>query len=97
MNFITKQSKQEVRNKSLRKRVDKYDVLYTYIKELALGKTGVPVAQWVKRWPADLVVPGSSTNSGKDLFCCKQGYIAYTLSLSPTNPPDMTEIPLKRM
>ena len=29
---------------------------------------GAPVAHWVKRWPADLAVLGSSTYSGGDLY-----------------------------
>ena len=56
-----------------------------------------PVAQQVKQWPADLVVPGLRPTQGGNLFNCKWGFIAHSLSLSPTHHPDMTEILLKRM
>ena len=56
-----------------------------------------PVAQWVKPWPADLVVVGSSPAGGGDLFNCNRGSIAHSLSISSTHHPDLTEILLKRM
>ena len=37
---------------------------------------GAPVAQWVKRWPADLVVPGSSPAYDEDLSSRKRGSTA---------------------
>ena len=37
---------------------------------------GAPVAQWVKRWPADLAVPGSSPAWGEDLSGRKRGSTA---------------------
>ena len=57
---------------------------------------GAPVAQWVKRWPTDLAVVSSSPARGEDLFSCKRGSIAHSLSLSSAHRPDMTEILLKR-
>ena len=56
--------------------------LYSYV--------GAPVIQWVKGWSADLAAPGSSTAWGGELFTRKWGFIAHSLSLSPTH--DMTEI-----
>ena len=50
----------------------------------------------VKCWPADLVVP-SSIPAGGNVLNHKQGFIAYSLWLSPSHHPDMTEIPKKRM
>ena len=50
------------------------------------------VAQWVKRWPTDLAVMSSIPAGGEDLYNCKRGSIAYSLSLSPAYRPDMTEI-----
>ena len=55
-----------------------------------------PVAQWLNRWPADLVVPGSSHAWGGDLFNRKRGSIAHSFPLYFTDRPDMTEILLKR-
>ena len=36
-------------------------------------KRGAPVAQWVKRWPADLAVPSSSPACGEDFSRRKRG------------------------
>ena len=66
-----------------------YIVLYT--------RKGVPEAQWVKPWPADLVVVGSSPAGGRDLFNGNRGSIAHSLSLLSTHHPDLTEILLKKM
>ena len=60
------------------------------------GRGGALVAQWVKRWPTDLVVVSSSPARGEDLFNRKRGSIAHSLSLSSAHRPDMTEILLKR-
>ena len=57
---------------------------------------GAPVAQWVQRWPTDLVVMSSSPALGEDLFSRERGSIAHSLSLLSTHRPDMTEILLKR-
>ena len=42
---------------------------------------GAPVAQWVKHWPTDLVVPGSSPALTGNLSNHKQGSIAHNPSL----------------
>ena len=42
--------------------------------------------QYVKRWPADLAVWGSSPTGGGDHFNHR---LATSLSLSPTQRPDM--------
>ena len=34
--------------------------------------TGAWVAQWAKRWPADLAVSGSSPAGGENLLSCKR-------------------------
>ena len=57
-------------------------------------ESGAPVAQWIKRWPTDLAVPGSIPTRG--FLDRKRGSIAHSLSLSSAHRPDMTEIPLKR-
>ena len=57
---------------------------------------GAPEAQWVKRWPTDLAVKGSSPVRGEDLINRKRGFIAHSLSLSAAYRPGMTEILLKR-
>ena len=49
---------------------------------------GAPVAQWVKRWPADLAVPILRRN----LLNRKRDPIAHSLSLSSAHRPVMTEI-----
>ena len=54
-------------------------------------KRGASVAQWVERWPADLSVTGSILAGGGNLYNRLQGSIAYSLSLSPSHRPDMTE------
>ena len=46
-----------------------------------------PVAQWVKRWPTDLAVPSLKSPAQGKIFS-----IAHSLSLSPVDCPDMTEI-----
>ena len=56
---------------------------------------GVPVAQWVKCWPTDLVVPGFEFHSRQNLLNPKLGSIAHRLPQSSAHPPDMTEILLK--
>ena len=56
---------------------------------------GASVAQRVKRWPADLSVPGLSPASGLDFFNRKRDSVAHGLSLSLTHRPDMTKILLK--
>ena len=55
---------------------------------------GSPVAQWVKRWPTDLAVPGWSLARG-GFFSTVTGSIAHRLSLSFAHRPDMTKILLK--
>ena len=50
-----------------------------------------------KRWPTDLAVPGSSPTGGGNRFNCERSFIGYSLSLSNSHHPDMTEILLKRM
>ena len=44
--------------------------------------SGAPVAQWVKRWPTDLAVLGSSPALSGDLFNRKPGATAHSLALS---------------
>ena len=55
-----------------------------------------PVTQWVKRWPTDLVVPGSIPALGGDLFNRKRDSIAHSLSLSSVHRPDMTDTLFER-
>ena len=50
-----------------------------------------------KRWPTDLAVPGSSPTGGGNRFNCERSSIGYSLSLSNSHHPDMTNILLKRM
>ena len=50
----------------------------------------------MKRWPADLPVPGSGSTGGRYLFNHKRGAIALSLSLLSTHYLDMTEILLRR-
>ena len=57
---------------------------------------GAPVAQWVKRWPADLAVPRSIPALGENLPSCKRSSVAHSLSLLSYHRPDITEILLKR-
>ena len=48
--------------------MEKYDFLKPTIHSQMIEFTvmrGAPVAKWVKRWPTDLAVPGSSTSRGK--------------------------------
>ena len=59
-------------------------------------RCGAPVAQLVKHWPTNLVVPGLSTAWGGNLSNLKQGSIAHSISLSPKQCHDMTGILLKR-
>ena len=42
-----------------------------------------PVAQWIKRWPTDLAVPGSSPAWGGNLSNRKRGSMEHILSLLP--------------
>ena len=63
----------------------------TYAKSADKVQKKAEVAQWVKPWPADLMVL-----RGENLFNHKQSYIAYSLSLSLSHCSDMTEILLKR-
>ena len=46
-----------------------------------LPERGVPVARWCKRWPADLVVPDSSTAWGRDIFDGKRDSTAHSHSI----------------
>ena len=57
--------------------------------------TGAPVAQWVKRWPADLAVPSSRPALG-EIFSSVNVFHCTQHSLSTPYHPNMTEIPLKR-
>ena len=57
---------------------------------------GAPVAQYVKRWSAYLEDAGWRPVRGRDLFNRRQGFFADSLSLTPTNLPNMTKILLKR-
>ena len=45
---------------------------------------GAPVAQWVKRWPADLAVPSLTPNQDK-LFSPVNGVRLHSLSLSTSH------------
>ena len=54
------------------------------------------VTQSVKRWSADLAVPGSISASGGVLFNHERCSIAHSLSLSHAHLPVMTEILLNR-
>lgn len=53
--------------------------------------------QKVKCWLTDLAVLGSSPAQGENLSDYKRGSIAYSFSLPPYHPPNMTEILLKSM
>ena len=71
-------------------------VLLLWRKEFApkrassfLEELGVPVAQWVKRWPTDLALEAKSSHR-------KRGSIAHSISLSSAHCPDMTEILVDR-
>ena len=50
-----------------------------------------PVGQWDKRWPANLAVADSIPG-----FNSKRGFIAHSLSLSPSHRPDTVEKERKR-
>ena len=51
------------------------------------------MAQWeLKGWPTDLMVWDSIPADGRNLFNCKLGSIAQSLSLSYSHHPDKTEI-----
>ena len=79
---------------------DKLDIRYhIYVITLLsdTGFQGAPVAQWVKRWPTDLAVPGSIPALGEKLSNCKWDSLAHSLSLSSYHCTDITEILLKRM
>ena len=58
---------------------------------------GAPVVQWVKQWPADLVVLGWIPAGGRHLFDCRWGFTAHSLLLSSSHRLCITEILLKRM
>ena len=58
-------------------------------------RIGAPVAQWVKRWPADLADRVRSSLEVKSSQP-KRSSIAHSLSLSSEHRSDMTEILLKR-
>ena len=58
---------------------------------------GALPAQYVKSWPADQGVTGSSSIRDGYLSSSNQGSIAHSLLISLTHPPDMNEILLKRM
>ena len=75
--------------------LDVYRGRKTIIQPIIQQNNGAPVAQWVKPWPTDLVVP-SLTRLEANLLNCKRGSIAHSLPLSSTHRPDMTEILLKR-
>ena len=53
-----------------------------YITELS-NLLGVPVTQLVKRWPANLVVTGSSPAGGEGFFNRKQKSIAHNFHYHP--------------
>ena len=53
-----------------------------------------PAARWIKRWPANLAVLGSSPTGGGNLFNRKWGFIEHSHSLSPSHLP-VTAIVLK--
>ena len=59
-----------------------------------LQSLGVPVAQWVKRWPTDPAVMSSSPARG-EIFLTVNG-VAHSLPLSASHRSDMTEILLER-
>ena len=77
--------------------------MYTFTSSqlfaLCASKVGTPVAQKVKRWPADLAVPGETVRGG-NLPNRKRGSTAYSIPFSPAKCPDydtcMTEILLTR-
>ena len=70
--------------------------LKTYKNEIS----GLPYSSSVgQAWVSDsaeLVVPGSSPDRGRDLFNHKCGSVVLSISLSSTHRPDITEILLKR-
>ena len=51
--------------------------------------THADFCKWVKCWPASLGVLGSISAADRNLFSCKQGSIAHSLSLSPSHHPDI--------
>ena len=51
--------------------------------------SGVPVAQWVKHWPADLAVLGSILAGGGCLFNCKWDSFTLSFKLSLSHHPDI--------
>ena len=55
-----------------------------------------PIAQWVKRWSADLAAPGSILARDGNLFSRKRDSNAYSPLISPSRRPDMTETLLER-
>ena len=56
-----------------------------------LDLEGAPVCQWVKHWPTDLAVQGSSPACG-EIFATVNGVSFHTAF----HHPDMTEILLKK-
>ena len=63
---------------------------------MVVEKVAAPVAQWVKRWPTDVAVPGSIPALSVNLSNRKRGSIAHSFSLSSYHRPDITVILLKR-
>ena len=57
--------------------------------------SGAPRAQQVKRWPADLVVPGPRIAVSQNLSNRKRRSSAHSFLLSLTHRPDITETLLK--
>ena len=56
---------------------------------------GAKVAQYVKRWPSDLALPGSSPTRGE--ISTVNGVSLHTaFHYHPAHHPDMTEILMKR-
>ena len=62
------------------------------LKYAAAIRWKAPTEKWVKRWPADLAVPGSVSAGGGNTFHRRRSASVYSLSLSSSHRPDMTEI-----
>ena len=70
-----------------------YSLLFS---AFALTLKRAPLAQLVKRWPADLAVPSSIPARG-EIFSTVNGVQLHTaFSLSSAHRPDMTEILLRK-
>lgn len=72
------------------------NTVWPFSAVLSFHESGAPVAQWLKRWPTDLAVPGSSPARGGSNSNRNQGSIAHSHSFLSAYRPDINEILLKR-